>query len=129
MQLAKFIVRLSCFIKGPYKVIFSESNGFLKNTFLRVSGGPFEMLIFFEINTYRTIYKRWFIPNKTEQVLCLGTSFTGEPPTKLRIACCQTLCLPYQGNPLTPPSRYLYNASNLYLDVLRQRSAAIKNTP
>lgn len=125
MHFSKLLVRLANLIKGPHRVVFDESDGHLKHTFLHIKGVLFEMHIYYEVNVYHIQYTRWFIPNSCAKVICLSVSFTGQPPERLAKACLKSMCLPYKGAGTAPSGYVLYNASNLYLEVLRQRGLPV----
>ncbi len=121
MTLAKFHVQVIHFLLGPYTTHIREPNGAEKRTLLKITGKGYGLEIFYEINTYSKVYKRWWVPTSRRHVIKLSAGLSGEAPERLRQVCDHYLHLPYDGKVEEPSTLELYNASNFYLEFLTIR--------
>lgn len=121
MTFAQLHVQVIHFILGPYTTHIREPDGAEKKTLLKITGRGFDLEIFYEINTYSRVYKRWWVPTSRRHVIKLSAELTGDAPDRLRVVCGQYLHLPFEGRVEDPSSLELYNASSFYLDFLTSR--------
>lgn len=121
MFLSQLYVHVVHFLLGPYNTHIHEPGSAEKKKLLHLKGGGFDLEIFYEINTYTKVYKRWWVPNSRDHVIKLSTELRGDAPEKLQRVCSQYLHLPYDGKADQPSAMALYNASNFYLDFLAMR--------
>lgn len=125
MQLSKFHVQVINFLLGPYTTHIYEPGSIDKKTLLKIAGRGFNLEIFYEINSYSKVYKRWWVPNSRKHVIKLTAELTGEAPERLKIICGNHLHLPYEGSVEEPSSLELYNASNFYIEFLTHRGLKV----
>ncbi len=121
MTLAKLHVQVIHFLLGPYTTQIREAAGEDKRKLLKITGKEFELEIFYEINTYSRVYKRWWVPTSRRHVIKLTAGLRGNAPERLRQVCDHYLHLPYDGKVEDPSALELYNASSFYLEFLTMR--------